>query len=422
MKKLIAYTLLCLSLGSFAQNNNFDRNPFTPLPLTVSTLNPDANGKLSLNFEDIKVRDLLQLLAEYAHVNIIISDSIQGGITLHLQNVTWQQALDGILSMANLTKREQGNVIFITPTNAVNTADTMSTNATLIRLHYANATDMANLLKTQIGGLLSKNGMVSADPRTNSLVIQDTSEKIANARNFIQHLDIPVKQILIKARIVNVDDNCLHELGVKFSTVNTNNSLSVDGLSMDMPIAINKDQNGQFNIAIAKLGPDTLLDLELSALESEGHGKIISSPELTTADRTAAYIETGEEVPYQEKTSNGDTSVAFKKAVLGLKVTPEITPENKVILNLTVNQDKLSSINVDGVPVIQTRVIGTQVLVNNGQTIVLGGIYEQNDSNTIERIPFLGSLPVVGGLFRSQVTKSQRRELLIFVTPEIVSE
>ena len=421
MKKIIACALLCFSIAVFAQNNTFERNPFTPTPLTTAALNPDVNGKLTLNFEDIKIRDLLQLLAEYAHINIMISDNIQGGITLHLQNVTWQQALDSVLVMANLTKREQDNVTFITSINAA-TADAVTTNATLIRLHYANAADMANLLKNQIGGLLSKNGMVSADPRTNSLVIQDTPEKTDNARNFIQRLDIPVKQVLIKARIVNVDENCLHELGVKFSTVNTNSSLNLGGLSMDMPIAINKNQNGQFNIAIAKLGPDTLLDLELSALESEGHGKIISSPELTTADRTAAYIEAGEEVPYQEKTSSGATNVAFKKAVLGLKVTPEITPGNKVILNLTVNQDKLSSINVDGVPVIQTREIGTQVLVNNGQTIVLGGIYEQNDSKDVERIPFLGSLPVVGGLFRSQITKSQRRELLIFVTPQIVNQ
>jgi type IV pilus assembly protein PilQ len=420
MKNTILSILLFFPLACFSADNSFERNPFTAAPLTTTALNPNADGKLSLNFDEIKIRDLLQLLAEYAHENIIISDSIQGGVALHLQNVTWQQALNTVMVMANLSKREQDGVIFITPINTQDSNANIASSSEFIKIQYANATDIATLLKNQTGSLLSEDGSVSADPRTNSLWIQDTPEKIATVRNFIQRLDVPVKQVLIKARIVNVDASCLQELGVKFGTVNTHDSLNLDGLAMDMPVAVTQD--GRFNIAIAKLGSNTLLDVELSALESEGHGKIISSPELTTADRTPAYIEAGEEIPYQEQTPTGATNVAFKKAVLGLKVTPQITPHGKIILNLTVNQDKLSSVNVHGEPAIQTREVGTQVEVADGQTLVLGGIYEQTDSVGVERIPFLGSLPVVGILFRNKITQSDRRELLIFVTPQIINE
>jgi type IV pilus assembly protein PilQ len=419
MKKFFFIALLVLiSWTKTFAADVADRNPFVKPQQLSEKMQSNMDGSISMNFVDVKVRDVLQMLAEYAGKNIVISDSVQGNLTFLLNHVTWQQALETVLIMKNLIKKEQGNVIYILTNNEINSNRLTMSSSELIKIHYANASDLAALLKSQESGLLSKQGYVSADPRTNTLWVQDSPQHLALIRNFIQRLDVSVKQVLIKARIVNMDENCLKELGVKFGTVPSSNPLSLDGLAMDMPIAIN--HTGKFNIAIAKLGANTLLDLELSALESEGHAKIISSPELITADRTPAHIEAGEEVPYQERTPSGATSVAFKKAVLSLKVTPHVTPKGDILLNLTVNQDKLSAITVHGVPAIQTREIQTQVTVQNAQTIVLGGIYEQSDSRTVERIPFLGSLPVVGGLFRTQSTNSERKELLIFVTPKIV--
>lgn len=401
--KIINFLLIILfasvSLTSSYASTSSQKNPFEET-LSITALQTNNDGTVSLNLTEIKVREVLQLLAEYAQINLVIADGVQGSLTLSLNHVTWQQAFNTVLTVSNLEKHQQNNVMFV---------NAKTSDAQLIKLRYAKAND----LSAQI-----KEGVISADARTNTLWIQGTSEKIAMLKSFIQRIDVPVKQVLIKARIVNVDENCLNELGIKFGTVTTNNMVGLDGLGMDMPVKLNG--TGRFNIAIAKLGPNTLLDLELSALESEGHGKIISSPELLVADRTPAYIESGEEVPYQEKTDSGATNVAFKKAVLSLKVVPQIAPAKKIVLNLTVNQDKLSAIQVHGVPAIQTREVQTQVAVANGQTLVLGGIYEQSNSNTVERIPFLGSIPGVGALFRNRVIKAERKELLIFVTPVIV--
>lgn len=417
MKKIfLLFSCLIVTIAIFANDNITTRDPFQKQTL-LPTVKQETDGTLSLDFNNIAVPEVLQLIVNYSGKNLVITDDVKGSLTLHLHRVTWQQALDTILLTQNLVLREQQNVLFISSKTSLQNVVATDT-AKLIKVHYAKATDLATLLKNSENGLLSATGSVSADARTNSLWLRDAPARVAMALNYIQRLDVPLKQVLIKARIVNVDENCLQELGVKFGTVNTGSPLSLDGLGMDIPVSM--PQNGRFNIAIAKLGPNTLLDLELSALESEGHGKIISSPELITADRTAAYIEAGEEVPYQEKTSSGATNVTFKKAVLSLKVIPQITPQNHILLNLTVNQDKVSSVTVNGVPAIQTREVQTQVAVHDGQTLVLGGIYEQTDSNTVERIPFLGSLPIVGNFFSNKVLKSERRELLVFVTPQVL--
>lgn len=415
MKYLIWFMVVVINFNCLAADS-VQRNPFEKTnvqPIIIQDVQPD---KITLDVSDAAVREVLKALALHVQKNIIVSALVNNNITLHLQDVTWQQAFDTILFTENLTLHEKNNVLLVT--GAEETAVQDINSFQLIKIRYAKATELMELINSNEQNLLSKDGVITADPRTNSIWISDNPQRLTLVRNFIQHLDVPVKQVLIKARIVSVDENCLQELGVKFGTNNQQNSTLMDGLNMDMPLSVN--QNGHFNLALAKLGANTVLDLELSALQSEGKGKIISSPELITADRTPAYIEAGEEVPYQEKTASGATNVAFKKAVLSLKVIPQISSKNQVLLNLTVNQDKLSAITVRGVPAIQTREVQTQVSVRNGQTLVLGGIYEQADSNENERIPFLSDIPVLGNFFSNKVNKSERKELLIFVTPQIM--
>jgi type IV pilus assembly protein PilQ len=241
-------------------------------------------------------------------------------------------------------------------------------------------------------------------------------EATQTASNF-SALAVPAKQIAIEARIVNIDENYTHELGIEFGTSSGTNNNS-NGLSMDLP---NNQMNpGQFNFVLAKLNNDMLLDMELSALENEGHGKVISRPKLITLDHEPAYIDSGEDIPYQERTSEGNTNIAFKKAALGLKVTPEIVANNKILLHIQVNQDKVSSLTVQGVPAIDTQEIKTQALVNNKQTVVLGGIYEQTKNTTTVKLPVLGDIPLLGVLFRHKLTENERKELLIFITPQII--
>jgi type IV pilus assembly protein PilQ len=391
----------------------------------ITPANKQAN--IFFDFRDIPVRDLLALLADMKNKNLVISDAVKGTLTVRLENVSWEQALDTVLTMQNLAKREQGNVLFIAPAaeiaaNQADSADWQEPVAKLIPIHYAKAKDLAALLQAKTNNLLSPRGSVTVDERTNQLWIKDAPTRLAQIQNFLQGIDIPAKQIQIAARIVNADESSVEELGLKFGTVTSNTSATptqTDQLHMDMPLTI--DNVGHFTVAIAKLGQGTLLDLELSALEREGRARIVSDPELITSNRQPALIESGQEIPYQEKTSSGATSVAFKKAVLSLKVTPEITPENRILLNLTVNQDKVDTLSVNGVPAISTQQVQSQVLLNDGETIVLGGIYEQINSNVTERIPFWSAIPVLGKLFTDKQTRSERKELLIFVTPKLVA-
>ena len=248
--------------------------------------------------------------------------------------------------------------------------------------------------------------------------MRDTDANITAIKKLIHSIDKPEPQIQITARIVNIDSNFTRELGLEFGTVKHANNINTGGLNMDVPGGTL--QSGLFNFTLATLRNNNTLDMQLSALESEGHAKIISSPELITLDRKPAHIASGEDIPYQEKTGEGNTSTTFKKAVLSLKVTPVITATNKILLDISVNQDKVSSLLVNGVPAIQTREIQTKVLVNNEQTLVLGGIYEQSENHIVSRVPFLGSIPILGILFRKTTVKKENRELLIFITPKII--
>jgi type IV pilus assembly protein PilQ len=282
----------------------------------------------------------------------------------------------------------------------------------LFFIYYGNAESIAKLLRDETHTLLSSVGVVMPDKRTNSIWIEDTRENLQRINQFIRKIDIPVKQILIEAQIVNVDNTFMRNLGNEF--VNNRSS----GLHMDLPIKAMMP--GHYAFTLAKLKSGVLIDMELSALESEGHAKIISRPQLITLNREVAYIEAGNEIPYQEKTAQGNTSIAFKKAVLGLKVTPEIVSENKILLKIILNQNKVSQIKVRDEPAISTREINTQVIVNDKQTIVLGGIYEESKDQVRERVPILGTIPLIGALFNYKHIANERKELLIFITPKIL--
>lgn len=429
--------------------------------------------RLSLDFQDISVRAVLQLLAEFTGINIVASNTVVGNITLRLNDVPWDEALAIVLKTQGLTQRKVGNILMIAPSEEVITREKKelaskkevtqleSLRTELVRLNYAKASDALLLIKGEKSSLLSERGSVSADERTNTLLIQDTPSQLAEIRTLLSQLDIPVRQVAIEARIVNVDSNFEKDLGIRWGitdpshisgTLNGQNGLLGGGANeinnnaltdptanplIDVPVDGRLNVNlpgqlgelatahgahlGRLGIALAKLGKDFLLDLEISALEAEGIGEVISTPKIVTANQHEAYIEKGEEIPYQESTSSGATSIQFKKAVLGLRVTPQITPDNNIIMELAVNQDVRGSSTPQG-PAINTRQLKTQVLVSNGQTIVLGGIYEETDRNRTDRIPFLGSLPVVGNLFKNSQHIHQRVELLIFITPRIIEQ
>jgi type IV pilus assembly protein PilQ len=396
-------------------------------PNPVTTKNFSPNEPLTFNFREIQVRDMLQLLAKIAAINMVIDDTVQGSMAVYLQHVSWQQTLNTLLITKNLSAKREGNVMFIAPTSQLTTQiqqqlqqqDLMTS---LIALHYANAATLATLLRSPESGLLSPRGHTQADARTNSLWVSDVPQYMRQIRYFIKCVDVPAKQVLIKTRIVSVDDSFVKELGLQFGTLPnspTKDRHHNDGLGIDLPRRFNA---GHFDVAFARVGINSLLDLQINALENEGHARMISSPELLTADHVAASIEAGDEIPYQEKTSSGATNVTFKKAVLSLKVTPQLTAQNRIVLDLEVNQDRVGSLLINGVPSIQTRSVQTQVLVKDGETLVLGGIYEQSHRQNSIRIPVLGTLPLIGNLFSDKRNTTQRTELLVFVTPKMMQQ
>lgn len=420
----------------------------------------EKEGKLiSINFQDIPVRNVLQLIADYNDFNLVVSDSVSGNLTLRLDGVPWQQVLDIILQVKGLDKRVDGNVILVAPKAELDLREQQALEKSrleeelgelkseIIKINFAKATDIADM----IGGdgavsMLSDRGSITIDERTNSLLIRELEENIAVIRGIIESLDIPVKQVQIEARIVTVTEGNLDELGVRWGVSSTNGSFKVGGsIEGNHPSQIAPyDDNGGDSVIddylnvnlgatspnassiafqVAKLGSDTLLDLELSALQQESKAEIISSPRLITTNKKPAYIEQGTEIPYLESSSSGATSVAFKKAVLSLKVTPQITPDNRLVLDLSVTQDRPGQVVKTGTGeavAIDTQRIGTQVLVNNGETVVLGGIFQHSVSSTVDKVPLLGDLPVLGALFRRSYENVGKSELLIFVTPKVV--
>jgi type IV pilus assembly protein PilQ len=388
--------------------------------------------RISLNFQKINVRAVLQLLAEFTGKNIVVTDKVQGDITLRLHDIPWEEALDLILKTKDLKKTKTGNVLFID--QSTQTADSALDDATikhaLLPLNYAKAADFALLVKDKQNSLLSEKGKVTVDTRTNTLWIQDTEANLARVKDLIQQFDVPVDQVLIEARIVEVSKDFSQDLGIHWrlsggstpthdshAAGNLSQHLNLDLLSSALTTAAAPSSLG---IALATLKNNILLDLELSALENEGHAELISSPRLMTINQQTAVIESGEEIPYQESTSGGATAVSFKKAVLSLKVTPQLTPDGHILMDLQINQDTPALTTFHGVPSIYTKQIQTRVLVKNAQTIVLGGIYRQDKNRMIQRIPFLGHLPVVGTLFTNKQTILKNSELLIFITPKMM--
>ena len=407
---------------------------------------------ITLNFQDIQVRAVLQILADFTGVNLVVTDAVTGSITLNLHDVPWDQALDIVLTTQGLDKRQTGNILLIDKTAALVARENavleehlaaqkfVPLRSRLFQIKYAKASDIAGMMKDKTSSLLSVRGTISVDIRTNTIWVQDTAEQIQAIKTLIKRLDIPVKQVVIEARIVNMMKDCAEDIGVRWGiSKSTHLSGTMDGANKlangialtDVPLSerLNLDLSAMpidatpasIGIALAKLGDHVLLDLELSALESEGRAEIVASPRLMTTNQQAAVIESGEDIPYQQATLSGATAVAFKKAVLSLKVTPQITPDGQLLMDLLINQDSDSGRRVQGVPIVLTKAIETSVLVANGQTIVLGGIYKHDKNNSIMRVPFLGTLPIVGNLFSRKQVRKRNEELLIFITPRIIT-
>lgn len=414
-----------------------------------------SGERLSLNFQSIEVRAVLQLIADFTGMNLVTSDTVSGAITLRLQNVPWDQALDIILKTKGLAMREMGSVMYIGPADEIAAREKQELEARkqitdleplfsdLIQINYAKASDIAALLKAKENSLLSSRGTVTVDARTNTLLVQDTVGKLGEMRKLIATLDIPVRQVLIESRIVIANSGFDRSLGSRFGVSRdtmgaattgsgtqfsgtlegtdqlvNNDTLTTPGrLNVNLPVPA----AGSFALSMVKLPFGTNVDLELSAMQIEGKGEVVSSPRVITANQKEAFIEQGVEIAYQEASSSGSTSTSFKKAVLSLRVTPQITPDDRVIMDLQITKDSVGDV-FQGVPSINTREIKTQVLVENGETVVLGGVYEQETRDDATKVPFLGDLPLIGALFRSTSKKDGKEELLVFITPKIVKE
>ena len=417
--------------------------------------------RLSLNFQDIEVRSVLQLLADFTGLNLVVSDSVEGNLTLRLKNVPWDQAMDIILKTKGLDQRKAGNVILIAPTDEIAAREKLELEARkqveelerlrteFIKVNYARASDIADLLKLTDNAILSPRGSVSVDERTNTLLIKDTNSSLANVRILLAELDIAVRQVLIESRVVIANDDFSKELGVRFgvsassggsgsvvgngdqnlltsgslegtSSVANGIAPGLDGLNVNLPV---QNPAGSFALALAKLPLGTLLEMELSAAQIEGRGEVVSSPRVITADSHTARIEQGVEIPYLEL-DDGDATLKFRKAVLSLEVTPQITPDDRIIMDLDVHKDNVGEEVSFGrglsAPSIDTREVQSQLLVDNGQTVVLGGIYETVQAHQVTRVPFFSDLPLVGFLFKTTKDVDDRTELLIFVTPKIL--
>ena len=426
-----------------------------------------TGDKLSLNFQNIPVRSVLQLLADFTGLNMVVSDSVQGNITLRLKNVPWDQALDIILKSKGLAMRRNGNVILVAPTEEIaarekleleaqkQVAELAPLHSELIQVNYAKAEDLANLLKSQENRLLSERGNVTVDTRTNTLLVQDTAAKLDEIRALIKKLDIPVRQVLVESRVVIANDDFARDLGVRFGFTrgelrqnqgdrtwivgggmpgHLNNTQPIvpgienpagsgsEALMVNLPKTLGGARGGAMNLLVGTVG-SYLLQLELSAMQKEGRGEVISNPRVITSDQNTAVIKQGIEIPYQQATSSGATSVSFKEAVLKLEVTPHITPDDRLIMDLVITKDNADFTKaVLGVPPLEKREVQTRVLVDNGETVVLGGVFERTRGTNEEKIPLFGDLPVVGWAFKQQYKEDNKKELLIFITPKIIKD
>ncbi|MDH4655100.1 MULTISPECIES: type IV pilus secretin PilQ [unclassified Pseudomonas] len=413
-----------------------------------------SGEKLSLNFQDIDVRSVLQLIADFTDLNLVASDTVQGNITLRLQNVPWDQALDLVLKTKGLDKRKVGNVLLVAPADEIaarerqelesqkQIAELAPLRRELIQVNYAKAADIAKLFQSVTSGDPSaagadERGSITVDDRTNSIIAYQTQDKLEELRRIVTQLDIPVRQVMIEARIVEANVDYDKALGVNWRGASIgDNNFVIGGGGAGRPAA---NQAGNVNLASAPfvdlgatdatssigigfITDNTILDLELSAMEKTGNGEIVSQPKVVTSDKETAKILKGQEVPYQEASSSGATSTSFKEAALSLEVTPQITPDNRIIMEVKVTKDAPDFANaLNGVPPINKNEVNAKVLVNDGETIVIGGVFSNTQTKAVDKVPFLGDLPFLGRMFRRDVVQDKKSELLVFLTPRIMN-
>ncbi|RBL73233.1 type IV pilus secretin PilQ [Pseudomonas sp. MWU13-2625] len=410
-----------------------------------------SGEKLSLNFQDIDVRSVLQLIADFTNLNLVASDTVQGGITLRLQNVPWDQALDLVLKTKGLDKRKIGNVLLVAPADEIaarerqelesqkQIAELAPLRRELLQVNYAKAADIAKLFQsvTSAEAKIDERGSITVDERTNNIIAYQTQDRLDELRRIVAQLDIPVRQVMIEARIVEANVDYDKSLGVRWggsiqnkgnwntsgvsngtsTTIGTPGSTSTNSPFVDMGTIGNTS-----GIGIAFITDNVLLDLELTAMEKTGNGEIVSQPKVVTSDKETAKILKGTEIPYQEASSSGATSVSFKEASLSLEVTPQITPDNRIIMEVKVTKDEPDYLNkVQDVPPIKKNEVNAKVLVNDGETIVIGGVFSNTQSKVVDKVPFLGDVPYLGRLFRRDVVSEKKSELLVFLTPRIMN-
>lgn len=399
----------------------------------IAATQASADEPLSLNFQDVEVRSVLQLLADFAGVNLVASDSVQGNVTLRLQDVPWEQALDMVLRSKGLGRREEGNVLLVAPAAELAEqaregrlgreldAHVQPLQRELLPVHHANAGDLAELLLATLAddGILAGRGSLSVDARTNTLVATQPADRLAELRELVARLDVPLRQVMIEARIVEANVDYERSLGVRWGR-----SLKPEGSGLGGDVFVDLGaERATASLGVGLLRSDVLLDLELSAMEKSGNGEIISQPKVVTADKETARILKGTEVPYQETSGSGATSISFREASLSLEVTPRITPGDGVVMAVKVTKDEPDYLNAQGnVPAIRKNEVNAKVRVDDGQTIVIGGVYSTVQSNVLEKVPFLGDLPYVGRLFRRDALQEKKSELLVFLTPRIMGD
>nr|WP_256573884.1 MULTISPECIES: type IV pilus secretin PilQ family protein [unclassified Pseudomonas] len=394
---------------------------------------PYRGEPISLNFQDVEVRSVLQVLADYAGINLVASDTVQGNVTLRLHEVPWDQALELVLRSKGLARREEGNVLLVAPAAELAEqsrgarigqeldAQLQPLQRELLPIHHAKASDLAELLLATLAddGILTGRGSLSVDPRTNTLVAHQPADRLAELRQLVAQLDVPVRQVEIEARIVEASVDYEKGLGVRWGRQLYGEAPQ---LGKDLFVDLGMERAGA-SLGVGLLRGGVLLDLELSAMEKSGNGEIISQPKVVTADKETARILKGTEVPYQETSKSGATSVAFREASLSLEVTPQITPDGKVIMTVKVTKDEPDFVNaLNDVPPIRKNEVNAKVRVADGETIVIGGVYSTTQNNVVDKVPFFGDLPYVGRLFRRDALQEKKSELLVFLTPRIMSD
>jgi len=393
---------------------------------------------ISLELDHADVRSAISLLANHAHLNLVLADDVQGNVSVHLNEVNWDEALNLVLKSKGLAKRQIGKILWVAKTTEIiaqskldnqlreQIDESAELSSRAIPVYYANAKEVVAILKDKASGMLSSRGHVVADERTHLIWLKDTPKQVNQARAFIRYLDIPLKQIMIEARIVNVDRSFEKSLGLYFSLFNSiENNATEKSYGSKTPLRLISSEKSAaimppLGMFVAKLGQGMLLDVELTALANEGKGEFISNPKLITQDKKTAFIQAGEEIPFEEKTRGGATSIAFKKAVLSLEVTPRILPHNQLLLDLKVSQDAPGVNAGSNIPMIDTRQIETHVQVQSGQILVLGGILESNQRHQGNQVPLLSKIPLLGYLFQEHNRAREQRELLVFITPTII--